>query len=91
MSINNYCDEVEEIARDAALRTGALKVCPVHTDVLIRVYDDDAERHAYASATQQLKWQRLYDMRKDVVEAIDIELDMAAEDECPLCNHLKRI
>lgn len=89
MSINDYFDSVEAAASHAVLKTGAIKNCPLHKDVTIRVWDDDAERHAYAYATTLLKRDGTMWMREDIMAAIKGELDMAADDECPQCAHLR--
>ena len=89
MSINDYIDEVEQAARFALAKTGAIKACPFHSEVTIRVGDDDAERHAYALATTILKSDGTMWMREDVMPAIKDELDMAADGECPQCAYLR--
>ena len=88
MSINNYVDDVESVARYALGKANAIEFCPAHPDVTIRVGDDDAERHAYALATNILKRDGTYWMREDVMPAIQDQLDMAADGECPACAHL---
>lgn len=86
MSINEYVMEIEGIAREALFKTKALDYCQRH-DVTIRVGDDDAERHAYALATNVLKKDgTVAYMREDVMEAIKDELDQAADGECPSCG-----
>jgi hypothetical protein len=89
MSINNYVDEVEDAARFALAKSGAITVCPFHPDVTIRVGDDDRERHAYALATTILKSDGTMWMREDVMPAIKDALDMAADGECPACASLR--
>jgi hypothetical protein len=89
MSINNYYDSVEVAARHAVAKTGAIKICPFHPEVTIRVGDADAERHAYAYATTILKSDGTMWMRDDMLPAIKDELDMAADGECPQCAHLR--
>jgi hypothetical protein len=87
MSITDYIDDLELAARTALAKTGAIKGCPFHSDVTIRVGDVDAERHAYALATTILKSDGTMWMREDVMPAIKDELDLA-EDECPQCANL---
>ena len=89
MSINDLVLEIEEAAREALVVTGALKVCPMHSDVTIRIGDPDAEKHAYARATQILKSKDKMYMREDIMGAIQDALNMAADDECPQCGHLR--
>lgn len=85
MSINQYYDSVEAAARYAVGRAKAISVCPIHSDVTIRVDDPDAERHAYALATTIMKSDGTVWMREDVLPAIKNELEMAADGECPEC------
>ena len=84
MSINDHVLTVEQAARTALFATGALQTCPAH-GTTIRVGDEDAERHAYAKATNLLKASDDEWMRDEVVSAIADELIMAADDECPSC------
>ena len=46
MSINDYADDLESAARYALATAKAIDVCPIHSDETIRLFDDDAERHA---------------------------------------------
>ncbi|MCA6106113.1 hypothetical protein [Bradyrhizobium cenepequi] len=89
MSINDYVDTLESAARHALAKTGAIEACSRHSDVIIRVGDPDAERHAYALATTLLKSDGTMWMREDVMSAIKDELDMAADGECPQCAYLR--
>jgi len=89
MSINDYCDDLESASRYALAKTGAITVCPLHSDVTIRVGDDDAERHAYALATTILKSDGTMWMREDLMPAIQNALDMAADGECPACAGMR--
>lgn len=86
MSINDYADSVELAALQALFKTGALKTCQLHSDVTINVGDPDAERHAYATATNTLKRDGTMFMREDVMDAIKDALGMAADGECPVCG-----
>ncbi|WP_316227765.1 hypothetical protein [Bradyrhizobium sp. SZCCHNR3015] len=88
MSINDYAEDLESAARQALAEAKAIKVCPFHSDVTIRVGDDDAERHAYALATTILKRDGNMEMREELMEAIKDQLEMAADEECPQCAHL---
>lgn len=89
MSINDIVPEIEAAAREALIAAGALKVCPMHSDVTIRIGDPDAEKHAYARATTILKSKDKMYIREDVMGAIQDELNMAADDECPQCGQLR--
>lgn len=85
MSINDHCDSVEAAARYAVTKTGAIETCLAHPGVSIRTGDEDAERHAYALATNIMKSDGTTWMRDDVLPAIKDELDLAADGECPEC------
>lgn len=89
MSINDLDDELEGLARAAIARTKAAHVCPFHEDILIRRGDPDAEKHAYALATNGLKRDGTMYLREDLMSAIKMVLDMAADDECPECARLR--
>jgi hypothetical protein len=43
-------------AEQALIDAGASKPCPDHFDILLRVDDKDAERHAYAIGTNMMKF-----------------------------------
>jgi hypothetical protein len=85
MSINDLVDDVEVAARQTLFKVKAIEVCSFHRDVTIRIGDEDAERHAYALATTLLKRDGTMWMREDMMAAIQNELDMAADGECPAC------
>jgi hypothetical protein len=85
MSVNDYYDDLESAAHYALAKAHAIEVCSRHPDVTIRVGDPDAERHAYALATNILKSDKTTWMREDLMSAIQNELDMAADGECPAC------
>ncbi len=89
MSVNEYFEEVEQAARYALAKTNAITVCPHHSEVTIRVGDDDAERHAYALATTLLKKDGTMWQREDVMASIQQQLNEAADGECPACAHLR--
>lgn len=84
MSINNLVDSIEDAARKALFQTKAIRVCSFHTDAVISNQDSDAEKHAYAIATNDLKVAGEMFLREDVMAAIKHELDMA-DDECHQC------
>lgn len=89
MSINDYVDDLESAARYALVKANAIRVCPFHGEVTIRVGDPDAERHAYALANTIMKSDGKTWMRDDLLPAIKDELDMAADGECPICAGLR--
>jgi hypothetical protein len=66
------------------IRAEAVEGCRYHADSLIRLFDDDAERRAYAIATNEWKAGNLVGEREEIMEAVKQVLD-SAEDECPSC------
>jgi hypothetical protein len=88
MSMPNYIDDLESAARFVLAKAGAIKGCPVHSGVTIRVGEKDAERHAYALATSILKSDGSMWTGEDLLPAIKNELDMAANGDCPECASL---
>lgn len=89
MSVNDYADNVELAARHALAKANAIEICQFHSDVTIRVGDENAERHAYALATTIAKSDGTMWMREDLMESIKDQLDMAADGECPQCAYLR--
>lgn len=85
MSINELSESLDTIARQALLEAKALVPCPVHRDTMIRRGDDEAERRAYAFATNMLKRHGEVEWRSDLMAAVHQELVMAADGECPEC------
>ncbi len=89
MSINELTDDLEAAARSALIKSGAIKPCPFHSDVMIRIDSYDAERHAYAIATNALKADGTTWLREELMPAIKQELNMAADGECPQCATIR--
>ena len=89
MSINELASELEVAAWSALQKAGAIKACNFHPDVTIRLGDDDAERKAYAIATNTLKRDGTIWLRAELMPAIKQQLDMAADGECPACAELR--
>lgn len=88
MSVDGYAMELDDAARAALAKAGAIEGCSRHPDVTIRLWDDDAERKAYAIATNSLKREGTMWQREDLMDAIKDVLDMAADGECPGCAKL---
>jgi hypothetical protein len=84
MSINDYADDLEAAALEALAKANAIEACPRHSDAVIRVFDDDAERHAYAIATNALKRDGTLWQREDLMAEIKRILD-EADDQCNQC------
>ncbi|MGH6974600.1 MAG: hypothetical protein ACRED6_08235 [Stellaceae bacterium] len=89
MSIIDYCDSLNSAARYAIAAADATETCPAHRDVMIRVGDRIAERHAYAFAKAVLRCDGTMWMREDLMRAIKFELYMAADGDCPACAALR--
>jgi hypothetical protein len=87
MSVNDIADELEEVALRAALIAKAVRPCLRHKDVLIYVGDNDADRHAYALATNMWKAGETVSDRPEVTEAVKDVLDQAADGSCPQCDY----
>ena len=81
--------ELEDAAMSAVLRAKAVRICPVHSDVWIRVGDTEAERHAYAIATNMWKADEPVSDREDLLQAVKDALDQAADGECPACANIR--
>jgi hypothetical protein len=88
VSINDYADDLEAAARRALATAKAIDVCPFHSDTTIRLFDDDAERHAYAIATNLVKKDGTMWMREDLMAEIQRQLDDAS-DECNQCANAR--
>ena len=63
MSVNSRTDDLASAVRYALETTRATAICPFHENVIIRVGDDDAEKHAYLRACNIVKsdgttWER---------------------------------
>lgn len=86
MSIKHYAQELEEAALVYAIKARAIVPCPWHEDVLINQGDPDADRLAYAIATNACKAGEFGGDRADLMDAIKNAIDMSA-DECGRCEH----
>jgi hypothetical protein len=87
LSVNDQADDLEAAARYALGTANAIEVGPIHSDATIRCFDDDAERHAYAIATNIIKSDGTMWMREDLMAEIKRQLDEAG-DECSQCAGL---
>lgn len=88
MSINDLADELDGLTLRAALEAKAVQPCHFHTDVLIYHGDIDADRHAYALATNMWKADGRIFERAEVMDAVKDVFISAADGECPQCAHL---
>lgn len=89
MSIKHYVQDCEEMALTVALKAGAIKTCPYHEDYVVNQYDPDADRHAYALATNAVKSGDFGGDRGDLLNAVKNVIDMSA-DECGGCEANRR-
>jgi|ERR1700682_1957396 hypothetical protein len=86
VSLSDYMDELEEVARYALARANAIKGCPLHADVTLRVGNAAAEREADALAGVILRNDGAMWMFEDLIAAIKDELDRASDGRCPACD-----
>jgi hypothetical protein len=84
----DYLDELEEVARFALARANAIRGCPVHPDVTIRVGNLAAEREADVLASAMLGEEGAAWRPAALKLAIKEALDEASEGECPACAAL---
>ena len=87
-AVKHEAMNLEQLALEVLFQAEALVPCPVHRDEYYRVNDPDCERHAYALATIRWKNGDVASDREDVMDAVQLALDAAADDDCPCCAHL---
>lgn len=87
MGYNDHMSEDDDFVA-IAIEAGALGSCPLHPGVTINQGNPDAERHAYAIATNKLKTGELVGDRADIMEGIKDAIEQSAE-ECPECAGLR--
>jgi hypothetical protein len=85
MGFNDHTADLYEVAETAATKAGAVYRCPNHDHVLLTHGDQDADKNAYAIATNVAKGRGygLEAMREAVAAVLQ-----AADYECPYppCN-----
>lgn len=86
--LSDELDELEEVARFALARANAIRGCPVHPDVTIRIGNLAAERDAGALASAMLGEEGAAWRPAALKLAIRDALDEASEGECPACAAL---
>ncbi len=89
MSVNDLAQELEDAAKEAIFTAKAVEACRFHPEVTVRLGDDEAERRAYAIATNRLKKNGTMFLREDLMSTIQNEMDMAADGECPACASIR--
>lgn len=72
-------------ATGVLLRTGALKACKFHEDIVINQSDDDAAKRAYAIGTNMVKAGEVDGTREEFMDAIKTALEQS-RGECPDCT-----
>jgi len=85
MSTKDRRDELNEIARAAALKAGAVAYCDRHEEILVRKGGKDELAHAYAIGTNVWKEAGHSGSFPEVTEAID-RLVKNAPGRCPNCE-----
>lgn len=85
MSINDYVEELEQIALNAALQSKAIELCFIYKDTLINQYDPDRTKLAYAIATNLWKQEGRNFERQEIMESVDMAIKLSA-DECGECT-----
>jgi hypothetical protein len=84
MSVKSRTDDLASAIRYALETTRATAICPFHENVIIRLGDDDAEKHAYLRAcivkSDGTTWER-----EVLREEIKRQLGDAADGTCPEC------
>jgi hypothetical protein len=74
----------EDVALASILIAGAAHRCRFHSDCVITNGDPDADRRAYASATNRWKNGDVICDREDVLDAVEGALE-TTDDECAQC------
>jgi hypothetical protein len=87
MGLNDHMPD-EDAFTAVAIQAGAVKTCPLHSGVVINQGDPEADRRAYAIATNKWKEGELAGDGEDITAGIKNAIDMAA-DECPVCAELR--
>ncbi len=77
------------LRRKALLSTGAITMCSLHREVMIRVGDKEKEQHARARATNVIKRTGHMLMQQTLMTTIDETLIASADNECVHCSYLK--
>jgi hypothetical protein len=89
MSLNNQVVTLEGVARHALAKAGAIEICPLHSDVVIRVGSEEKERHAHALAISLRPEAGAEWTEEDLARAMKDDLERSAIEKCPLCADLR--
>lgn len=76
-------DDVKALVREALMSTRAVKVCPFHPEIMIRVGDDAAETHASHRLANIADASWDYDAR---LAEMARQLGACADGVCPRCS-----
>lgn len=87
MGYNDHITTENDFAA-IAIEAKAIETCPVHPDVTIDQGDPEANRRAYAIATNRWKKGDLLGTREEIMAGIKDAIESSA-DECPACAALK--
>jgi hypothetical protein len=87
---DHYQWELADVARDAALAAGALKVCAFHRYVTVREADPGAQREAYTMALARLQRDDILFHPNDLEHAIDQALVNGGTLRCWACDAPKK-
>lgn len=86
MGWNDHMPDAGEFAA-IAIEAGAISPCPLHDDIMLDQCDDEANRRAYAIATNRWKADELFGARENIMEGIKAAISDSAFD-CPRCEKL---
>lgn len=67
-----------------ALKANAVGHCELHDDMILEVFDDDAEKHAYAIGAAMVEGGEIDGTHQEFMDSIKSVIDEAMN-ECPLC------
>jgi hypothetical protein len=82
-------EELAGRATNVALRAGALRLCPLqHADIVLRTYDYEAAKLAYAIGTKMVTTGEVKATREQFMGAIKTAIEQAPE-TCWRCAKLR--
>ncbi|KRR29075.1 hypothetical protein [Bradyrhizobium retamae] len=85
MPVKVDADDLTATVRHALETTRATAACPFHWDVIIRVGDDAAERHAFERARKIVRSDGTHWPVQAVRSEFARQLGEAADGQCPRC------
>jgi hypothetical protein len=78
-------------AQRALIESGACRACPNHSDIFLRSDDPSAERHAYAIATNMLKFGKVREGSQQDFMSCVAEAITNLEDRCYICDAANQV